>query len=79
MVQGEKSRQGCFDLLLFKNQTPPCSNLLPCAIPSPELPPRQTPLRTVAPVQRRKTSMFEDAEGDDLLDVLRRGKGPKKE
>ncbi|KAK2528633.1 hypothetical protein Q9233_007604 [Columba guinea] len=44
-----------------------------------ELPPRQTPLRTVAPVQRRKTSMFEDAEGDDLLDVLRRGKGPKKE
>ncbi|XP_071672400.1 fas-binding factor 1 homolog isoform X3 [Patagioenas fasciata] len=44
-----------------------------------ELPPRQTPLRTVAPVQRRKTSMFEDAEDDDLLDVLRRGKGPKKE
>ncbi|XP_064890555.1 fas-binding factor 1 homolog isoform X1 [Columba livia] len=44
-----------------------------------ELPPRQTPLRTVAPVQRRKTSMFEDAEDDDLLDVLRHDKGPKKE
>ncbi|XP_065708268.2 uncharacterized protein [Patagioenas fasciata] len=44
-----------------------------------ELPPRQTPLRTVAPVQRKKTSMFEDAEDDDLLHVLRRGKGPKKE
>ncbi|KAK2522641.1 hypothetical protein Q9966_012296 [Columba livia] len=50
-------------------------HLLTCS----ELPPRQTPLRTVVPVQRRKTSTFEDGDDDDLLDVLRRGKGPKKE
>ncbi|XP_065504179.1 fas-binding factor 1 homolog [Caloenas nicobarica] len=44
-----------------------------------ELPPRQTPLRTVAPVQRRKTSTFEDVDDDNLLDAMGIGNGPKKE
>ncbi|XP_074682142.1 fas-binding factor 1 homolog isoform X2 [Strix aluco] len=40
-----------------------------------EPPAAQTPLRTAAPVQRRKEITFED-DGDDLLDALGLGSGP---
>ncbi|CAM9152225.1 unnamed protein product, partial [Bubo scandiacus] len=72
--------QGCSDLLLGgkkkkKERDKPSSNLLRCVIPPPEPPAAQTPLRTVAPVQRRKELNFED-DGDDLLDALGLGSGP---
>ncbi|KAM6376865.1 fas-binding factor 1 isoform 2-T2 [Pluvialis apricaria] len=41
-----------------------------------ELPPPQTPLHTVAPVRRREELTFED-DGDDLMDALGFGSGPK--
>ncbi|NWS56135.1 FBF1 factor, partial [Chunga burmeisteri] len=41
-----------------------------------EPPPPQTPLHTVAPVQRRQELTFED-DGDDLMDALGFGSGPK--
>ncbi|NXH70536.1 FBF1 factor, partial [Hydrobates tethys] len=41
-----------------------------------EPPPPQTPLRTVAPVRRREELTFED-DGDDLMDALGFGNGPK--
>ncbi|XP_075626608.1 fas-binding factor 1 isoform X2 [Balearica regulorum gibbericeps] len=41
-----------------------------------EPPPPQTPLHTVAPVQKRKELMFED-DGDDLMDALGFGSGIK--
>ena len=44
-------------------------------IPPPEPPAAQTPLRTAAPVQRRKEITFED-DGDDLLDALGLGSSP---
>lgn len=73
MVLRGKSRQGCFELL-FKQK--PSSNLLPCVIPSAEPPPSQTPLHTVAPVRKREELTFED-DGDDLMDALGFGNGPK--
>ncbi|KAM6317277.1 fas-binding factor 1 isoform 2-T2 [Podargus strigoides] len=44
--------------------------------PEKEPPLPQTPLHTVAPVQRRKELTFED-DDDDLLDALGFGNGPK--
>ncbi|NXW03026.1 FBF1 factor, partial [Fregetta grallaria] len=41
-----------------------------------EPPPPQTPLHTVAPVRRREELTFED-DGDDLMDALGFGNGPK--
>ncbi|NXK09320.1 FBF1 factor, partial [Herpetotheres cachinnans] len=41
-----------------------------------EPPPPQTPLHTVAPVRRRDELTFED-DGDDLMDALGFGSGPK--
>ncbi|XP_064322952.1 fas-binding factor 1 isoform X4 [Phalacrocorax carbo] len=41
-----------------------------------EPPPPQTPQHTVAPVWRREELMFED-DGDDLMDALGFGNGPK--
>ncbi|KAM6194142.1 fas-binding factor 1 [Sarcoramphus papa] len=41
-----------------------------------EPPPPQTPLHTVAPVRRREELTFED-DGDDLMDALGFGSGPK--
>ncbi|XP_074967288.1 fas-binding factor 1 isoform X4 [Phalacrocorax aristotelis] len=41
-----------------------------------EPPPPQTPQHTVAPVRRREELMFED-DGDDLMDALGFGNGPK--
>ncbi|XP_074900665.1 fas-binding factor 1 [Buteo buteo] len=41
-----------------------------------EPPPPQTPLHTVKPVRRREELMFED-DGDDLMDALGFGNGPK--
>ncbi|XP_075026048.1 fas-binding factor 1 isoform X2 [Calonectris borealis] len=41
-----------------------------------EPPPPQTPLHTMAPVQRREELTFED-DGDDLMDALGFGSGPK--
>ncbi|NXE75976.1 FBF1 factor, partial [Cochlearius cochlearius] len=41
-----------------------------------EPPPPQTPLHTVAPVRKRETLTFED-DGDDLMDALGFGSGPK--
>ena len=58
-----------------KKRDKPSSNLLRCVIPPPEPPAAQTPLRTAAPVQRRKEITFED-DGDDLLDALGLGSGP---
>ncbi|NXP05153.1 FBF1 factor, partial [Thinocorus orbignyianus] len=41
-----------------------------------EPPPPQTPLHAVAPARRREELMFED-DGDDLMDALGFGNGPK--
>ncbi|NXJ68276.1 FBF1 factor, partial [Rostratula benghalensis] len=41
-----------------------------------EPPPPQTPLHTVAPARKREELMFED-DGDDLMDALGFGNGPK--
>ncbi|KFQ54354.1 Fas-binding factor 1, partial [Pelecanus crispus] len=41
-----------------------------------EPPPPQTPLHTMAPVRRREELTFED-DGDDLMDALGFGSGPK--
>lgn len=51
-------------------------SLLPCVIPSTE--PPQTPQHTAAPARRRAELTFED-DGDDLMDALGFGSGPKDE